>query len=74
MPLTKQELIERCDKLIEMTPVDSLSIMSLNIIVYISTSAIFGDIPKEESLELVKIYLNKIEILQNKNKLSHSRK
>jgi len=61
MPLTKQEIIERCDKLIKMTPIDSLDTMSLGIMVYISTSAIFEDISKEESHLLIKKYLTEIE-------------
>ena len=72
MSLTKQELIERCDKLIKMTPIDSLDTMSLGIMVYISTSAIFGDVSKEESHLLIKKYLTEIE--DAKTKFSHSQK
>lgn len=69
MPLTKQELIERCDKLYEMgLQSNSLNLMMLEITTYILTAAIFKDITDDESFELKMIYLNKInDIEKTKN-------
>jgi hypothetical protein len=41
--------------------------MDLNIMTYLSTSAIFGDITREEALELTNVYLIKIRELKKEN-------
>jgi hypothetical protein len=70
MPLTKQELIERCDKLYEESiKIDGINVMELGLLVYITTAAFFEEITKEESSELVNIYLNKIRDYNNKKKV-----
>lgn len=65
MPLTKQELIERCDKLYEAgLQSNSISVMKLGLMIYISTSAFFKEITDDESFELITIYLNKIKMIE----------
>jgi hypothetical protein len=67
MPLTKQELVERCDKLYEAgIQANSPGAMGLALITYISTSAFFKEITNEESHELIITYLNKNKDFKNK--------
>lgn len=67
MPLTKDEIVERCDQLYEKgLKTDSVSAIELPLIVYISTSAIFGDITRDESFELINVYLNKTKMAGKK--------
>ena len=69
MPLTKEEVIERCDQLIEryknLPP--TTDVMVVSIVGYISLSSVFKDITTEESVELIEIYLEKIRALAQFN-------
>ena len=70
MPLTKQELMDRCQKLVDVCESSNgFDIMNLGIMSYLSTSAIFGDITREEALELTNIYLTKIKELKKKHEM-----
>ena len=65
MPLTKQELVERCDKLVkENELLDSIELIDLPVGTYILLSKIFGDITEEESKELMTIYFTRIKELK----------
>ena len=65
MPLTKEEIVERCDHLIERykdlpTPSD-ITVVSL--VAYISLSSAFKDITSEEAIDLIQIYLEKLKAI-----------
>ena len=68
MPLTKQELIERCDSFIERykNEENMKDVVTITVTMYISLASVFEDVSVEESIELMQSYLGKLKDISDK--------